>query len=347
MITKRYLLITVDTEEEFDWSRTPFPSSGGTVKNINELRQIQKVFAELNAKATYFVDFPVLKGRLARDILKEFYEKYGAEIGSHLHPWCTPPFEEQLNPPNTMATMLPTPLLKSKMEVLTESFIEAFGFRPLSYRAGRFSFDGVSAKIIDDLGYKIDSSITPFYDWSNYDGPDFFFAHLRPYFIDGEDLFCEDKNGKILEVPISAGFNRVPFKFWSKIYWSANHNPLRSLKLLGALHRTNLLKLISLSPESESLEDMKALVKNLCCEGIQVFNMMFHSSSLLPGGTSFSRTALQVSIFEKNLTEIVSWMVRELKFESILMSDLLRLNGGILDSALLSKEKEAHHGISI
>jgi hypothetical protein len=92
---------------------------------------------------------------------------------------------------------------------------------------------------------------------------------------------------------------------------------------------------------------MKALVKNLCCEGIQVFNMMFHSSSLLPGGNSYSRTGLQVSLLEKNLTEIVSWMVRELEFESILISDLLRLNGEVSNSALLSKEKEAHHGISI
>ncbi len=318
---KRYLIITIDTEEEFNWHRTFFPSEGGTVRNVSELGHLQKVFAQLDAKVTYFADFPVLKDETARNILKEFHGKYGAEIGTHLHPWCTPPFKEELNMVNTMANNLPAHLVRSKLEVLTELFIQVFGFSPLSYRAGRFGFDTMSAKIIGELGYKIDSSVTPFHDWSKSHGPNFFFAPFRPYFMGCDGIFSEDKGGKILEVPISVGFNRIPFNFWSKIYFFASKSKFRHLKLVGALYRSNLLKKITLEPELQSLGEMKTLIKNLCLENIQVFNMIFHSSSLVPGGNSIITTREQASSFEKRVIDIVSWIIREYKAESIRLSD--------------------------
>ncbi len=322
---KRYLIITIDTEEEFNWQRAFFPSEGGTVKNVNELRHLQKVFDELNAKVTYFADFPVLKDETARNILREFHGQYGAEIGTHLHPWCTPPFKEELNAVNTMANNLPAYLVRSKLEALTELFTQVFGFRPLSYRAGRFAFDRASAEIIGELGYKIDSSITPFYDWSRDSGPNFFFAPLRPYFIDNRGIFSENKNGQILEVPISTGFNRTPFRFWSEIYFFAKKSNLRYLRLVGALDRSRLLKRIILGPELQSLEEMKSLVRNLCREEFHVFNMIFHSSSLLAGGDSRIRTPQEVGAFKKRVIDIVSWMIQECEAEPICLSDYLSI----------------------
>lgn len=231
------------------------------------------------------------------------------------------PFEEELNSANAAANMLPAHLVRSKLEALTGLFIKVFGFSPLSYRAGRFGFDPPSAKIIGDLGYKIDSSVTPFYDWSKNDGPNFFYAPFRPYFIDSEDIFLEDRKGRILEVPISAGFNRVPFKFWSKIYWFARRSKLRHLKLVGVLDRSDLLKRIALAPEFQSLEEMKSLVKNLCHEKVQVFNIIFHSSSLIPGGNSIITTREQVSAFRKRVVDIVSWIIRECEADPIRLSD--------------------------
>jgi len=315
------LVITVDTEEEFNWRDIPFSRSKASVKNIKELRRIQKVFDDLNAKVTYFIDFPVLKDRFARQTLEEFYQQYGAELGTHLHPWCTPPFEEEASSKNTMVNMLPASLVKSKLKMLTDLFSESFGFRPLSYRAGRFAFDAVSAKIISELGYKIDSSITPFYDWSKSHGPNFFFAPYRPYFLGREDIFCEDKKGGIFEVPVSAGFNRVPFKIWAKIYWFARSKKLRKLKLVGALDRSHLLKRTTLAPEFHSVEEMKSLVRNLWREKVNVFNMIFHSSSFIPGGNSIVRTSEEASAFEKRVADIVSWIVRECGAEAIRLSD--------------------------
>lgn len=323
---KRYLIITIDTEEEFNWHRTPFPSEGGTVKNVHELRRLQRVFDRLNAKVTYFVDFPVLRNEVSRNILRKLYEQYGAEMGTHLHPWCTPPFEEELNIVNTMANNLPARLVRSKLEGLTELFIQVFGFRPLSYRAGRFAFDEASAKIIGELGYKIDSSITPFYDWSRDSGPNFFFAPLRPYFIDNRGIFSENKNGQILEVPISTGFNRTPFRFWSKIYFFAKKRHLRYLKMVGALDRSNLLKRIILGPELQSLEEMKSLVRSLCREEFHVFNMIFHSSSLIPGGNSIIKTVEEAGAFEKRVIDIVSWIIQECGAEPIRLSDYFSIN---------------------
>ena len=323
---KRYLIITIDTEEEFNWQRAFFPSEGGTVKNVNELRHLQKVFSELSAKVTYFADFPVLEDETARNILREFHGQYGAEIGTHLHPWCTPPFGEELNRVNTMANNLPADLVRSKLEALTELFIQVFGFRPCSYRAGRFAFDRTSAEIIGELGYHIDSSITPFYDWSRGSGPNFFFAPLRPYFIDDQGICSEKKNGKILEVPISTGFNRTPFRFWSKIYFFARKRHLRFLRMAGALDRSHLLKRIILGPELQSLEEMKSLVKGLCREEFQVFNMIFHSSSLLAGGDPTIRSPQEVGAFKKRVIDTVSWMIQECGAEPIRLSDYLPIH---------------------
>ncbi len=330
---KRYLIITVDTEEEFDWRRHPFSRDGGGVENVKELCHLQQALAELDAKVTYFVDYPVLRDETARDILNEFYQKYGAELGTHLHPWCTPPFKEELSRANTMANMLPEDLVRSKLETLTDSFVEAFGFRPFSYRAGRFGFDSTSARIIGELGYKIDTSVTPFSDWSKSFGPDFFFSPLRPYFIGGESVICENKRGDVLEVPISVGFNRVPFRFWSKIYWYGRHGKLKKLKLVGALDRSHLLKRITLDPELQSVQELKSLIKSLCCEEIQIFNMIFHSSSTMPRGNSLIRTVGDKAAFEKRIIYMVRWALEKLGMESITMSELLKLQ----ESAYLAK----------
>ncbi len=324
---KRYLLITIDTEEEFDWRGFPFSREGGTVRNIGALRHLQDALSRLGTRVTYFVDYPVLKDPAAASTLKEFHEEDGAEMGSHLHPWCTPPFEEALSRANTMANRLPGKLVKCKLEELTNSFVKVFGFPPLCYRAGRFGFDGVSGKIIAELGYTVDSSVTPFYDWSKNDGPNFYFAPLRPFWMRPEDLSGKNGKGGVLEVPVSAGFNRIPFHIWSKLYWFARHRRFRRLRLVGALDRSKLLRRFSLGPEIQNVEEMKRLVKNLCREKIEVFNMLFHSSSLLPGGNSLVRTPEEARAFEKRVTDIVSWMVQERNFQSITVSDVGRIPG--------------------
>jgi hypothetical protein len=56
------------------------------------------------------------------------------------------------------------------MENLHKAFVARFGVTPVSFRAGRWAFGPAVARSIQDLGYRVDSSVIPLVDWSVYEG---------------------------------------------------------------------------------------------------------------------------------------------------------------------------------
>lgn len=317
---KACLILTVDTEEEFCWGR--FRRAGESVGNIERLWDLQRTVNQLGARTTYFVDYPVLKGNTSRRIVRDIRDRFDVEMGVHLHPWCTPPFEEELSAMNSMTNMIASDLVRRKMESVMDAFFSVFGSEPTSYRAGRYGFSSESAKIISDLGFQIDSSVTPLYDWSKDFGPDYSHAPFGPYKIDTEDILKEANDGTLLEVPISCGFNRVPLVYWRKVYCFLSKDRIRNYKLIGLLNRTGVLKRIMLAPELHSVSEMKALVSSHISESINVLNMIFHSSSLIPGGNLIVKTLEDVNQFKSRLTGMIKWIIDEKNARPILISEL-------------------------
>ena len=84
-------VITIDTEEEWLWM-DDFPQDNFSVKNVNALPEFNTFVRGLGVKPTYFVDYAVAANAKASHILKDIYSQGGVEIGSHLHPWCNPPY---------------------------------------------------------------------------------------------------------------------------------------------------------------------------------------------------------------------------------------------------------------
>ena len=99
-----------------------------------------------------------------------------AEVGAHLHPWTTPPFggEPGLarnDAAHTYPCHLDEPLLAAKLRALTTAQIrDAFGAAPTSFRAGRFGLDATGARLLAELGYVVDSSVTPYVSWAGNPG---------------------------------------------------------------------------------------------------------------------------------------------------------------------------------
>ena len=94
--------IMVDTEEEFDWN-APFSRDNRSTRAMVALPAAHRRFAERKIGITYLVDHPVVTSRAAVETLAELLRDGRSAIGAQLHPWVTPPFEEEVNDYNSFA----------------------------------------------------------------------------------------------------------------------------------------------------------------------------------------------------------------------------------------------------
>jgi hypothetical protein len=298
------LVILIDTEED-NWA----PTRGGlTVENIRRLPAFHGFLRSLGVKPTYFVNHAVCSVEWAADILREIDAGGGVEMGSHLHPWNTPPFDEPLTPRNTMTRNLSPSLQALKLETLTARHSETFGSAPLCYRTGRFGMDAALVPALIRLGYLVDSSVTPWFSWQSYDdGPDHRGAPNSAYRVGPEStsLSQPDPRGPLIELPVSVGFSRNPFEAWDVFHRVVHSRYLRPLRLGGLAVRAKLVQRIVLTPEMGTVQDLLVLSRRLIEQGVEHLHMFLHSSSLEPGLTPFARTADRVNAITRIIADYV------------------------------------------
>ena len=144
-----YLLVVVDTEEEFDWAE-PHNSAATGVQNIAEQYRAHQLFDRYEIRPTYVVDYPVASKPEGYQPLRQLQDDGKCQIGAHLHPWVSPPFEEDVCNFNSYPGNLPTQLEQEKLARLAALIKENFGALPNSYKAGRYGVGPNSAKILAD-----------------------------------------------------------------------------------------------------------------------------------------------------------------------------------------------------
>jgi hypothetical protein len=293
------LLVTVDTEEEGLWGGE-FRRSGNTVDNVRGVERFQELCDEFEVRPTYLVDTPVVESDEAVRRLKSILDRNGCEIGAHLHPWCAPPYEEEVSPRNSFTCNLPESLQRAKLSRLTLDIEERFGVRPTSFRAGRYGLDIVGAKILLELGYLVDSSVISFMDYTGEGGPSFVDAPFAPYFVGDESLIREG-TGPLLEVPVSVGYSRGDFQRAHRWRELAASRPLRSLRLVGVLDRLDLVRRIKFSPEQADASRMNRLIEAFAGHQAPCVVMLLHSSSLAPGYSPYVRDERQLERLYVNL----------------------------------------------
>ncbi|HEY5122967.1 MAG TPA: deacetylase, partial [Ignavibacteria bacterium] len=164
-------IITIDTEGDNQWDH----GRELTVENIRFVPRFQDLCNKYLIKPTYLVTSEVCKDNFAKEIFTDYLLTDKAEIGTHLHSWTTPPFKEKdgyryndLN--HAFATELPEDLLTEKIKNITNQIETSFGKRPLSFRSGRFGFNGKVARILINNLYLVDSSVTPYINWLGCEG---------------------------------------------------------------------------------------------------------------------------------------------------------------------------------
>lgn len=95
----------------------------------------------------------------ARDVLK----RGQGEIGMHLHAWNSPPLVPLTDDDSEhlpYLTEYPEQLMREKIRVLTQALEDTFGVKMLTHRAGRWSINATYVRILLDLGYVVDCSVT-------------------------------------------------------------------------------------------------------------------------------------------------------------------------------------------
>ncbi|HET9387219.1 MAG TPA: hypothetical protein VFO67_18940 [Gemmatimonadales bacterium] len=283
-------IVSIDTEED-NWYRS---RQKVTVANIAELRRQARFFDRLGIRPTYFTTYQVARDARAADVIRDV--SGGAEIGAHLHPWNTPPLTEAFTPRNSMLKNLPAALQELKLRALTDTLEQAFGTRPRGFRAGRYGLGQGTVGVLLRCGYTVDSSVTPFVTWKAFDdGPSFDGAPVDIYRLAPDrDVTLPVENGALTEVPLSCGFSRGPFAMWGRVRRALDTAVLRRLRLVGLAARTGLCKRIILSPEMASDTDMLTLSRRLLERGVGHLHLSWHSPSLQPGLSPFTRTTADV-----------------------------------------------------
>ena len=286
------LIVSIDTEED-NWYRS---RQRVTVENIGELPRQARMFNRLGIRPTYFTTHQVARDARAADMVREVAGESRGEIGAHLHPWNTPPLTEAFAPRNSMLKNLPPDLQEAKLQTLTATLEAAFGARPRAFRAGRYGIGGATVGALVRCGYRVDSSVTPFISWERFDdGPSFVGAPLDVYRLTPErDVTEPAVNGELIEVPLSCGFSRGPFTVWGRVRRALDANAIRRLRLVGLAARTGLCKRIVLSPELASVDDMVTLSRRLLENNVRHLHLSWHSPSLKPGLSPFTRTTADV-----------------------------------------------------
>src|SRR3546814_2522820 len=102
-------------------------------------------FADRGVPVAYLVDHPIATSARAVDILRGILEDGTAAIGTQLHPWVNPPFDEAPTRANSYPGNMPRAIDAAKLDVLTDAIVAAFGVRPRPYRAGRYGLDPATA----------------------------------------------------------------------------------------------------------------------------------------------------------------------------------------------------------
>jgi hypothetical protein len=284
-----YFTITIDTEED-NWGE--YDCRSYSVENIGRLPRLQERLAARGVRPTYLISYPVATNPTAVAIIKRFHESGQCEIGSHPHPWNTPPVEEERTPFNSFICHLPADLQYRKLKTLHDAIVQNFGIVPTTYRSGRWGFNHEVAAHLMRLGYTVDTSISAGLDWRAYGGPDYSAISSEPFTFrahraDGGDC-------ALLEVPATTDYVQGAPAIARSAH-RAIHGALPfGNRVLGALARLGVVNLVCVSPELADLSQMVRLTQALQRRNASVVNMFLHSPSLLEGCSPFARTPSDV-----------------------------------------------------
>lgn len=289
------IYITIDTEMDSDlhWVKHYPPSYASVIKGIPRI--LRPIWDRYDAHPIYFVSPEILYNEGCVRVLRREIQK-GAVVGAHLHP-------EYIGPDSIWgAGMEKVPaqfpcygyadaVEKEKLKNLTDLIEQKLGVKPEWYRAARFGADTATIRILRELGYRYDSSVTPNINWSSKGGPDHRCARLERYRISNRNIYDkaegqEDDSG-ICELPVTIFGKRFG--------------------ILGKFLPENWLLYRWLRPSHMTYFELKQVVFEMEKTGLREGVMMFHSMEVMIGKTPYVRTRWMQRYYLWRLEKILAY----------------------------------------
>ena len=212
----RRFVVFVDTEEEFDWA-APFSRAARSVSAIAALPEMHRRFVDRGVHPYYLCDYPVVADPRAAATLRGLVADGRSGIGAQLHPWVNPPHAEEPSAHLSFGGNLPPELEAQKLDRLTATIAEVFGRAPLAFRAGRYGLGPRTLGLLAERGYRLDTSVRSFHDYSAQGGPD--------YRAIGPDAFRVSQAPGLIELPLTTIFTGLLRRVGAPVHRAATRLP--------------------------------------------------------------------------------------------------------------------------
>lgn len=321
-----YLVVSIDTEcdKGSRWQiRHPL-----TFEAVNEgiPYRLTPLFNTYGVIPTYLLSPEVIQDKESVTTLTSLEN---CELGAHLHGEFIPP-EEDFETRRT-----DTPQLRYAEEVefqklanLTQLFEERFGYYPKSFRAGRFGLSRHTLRFLVELGYFVDSSVTPFWSHS-FDGAanrNYWGAPTAPYYPSKDD---PGRAGdlSLLEVPVTI-HNSLLVR-WPRWILRRMSNRTRWHKRLFArlgkqIPRTTWLRPQRSTPE-ELIATADAVIAGVPSNKPVILNMMYHNVEIVPGASPYAQTDKEVQYILESQALLFEHLYRAYNTRSVGLSEVYDL----------------------
>jgi hypothetical protein len=290
-----YLSVTIDTECDKGpgWlCRKPL-SFDGVLRGLPLV--LEPLFRWARAKGSYLLSPEVLRDVRCAELLHGID---GADFGTHLHGEFAESSEHIPDATNEFQRDYSPDVERSKLTLLTQLFRDRFDRAPETFRAGRFGIGPASVGILQDLGYRVESSVTPHMRWDSAGAPGLSFvgAPTQPYHPDPANA-AREGTSTLWEVPVTI---RPRFE----------HGALRNLPRAVARHiEPRWLRPTKMSGASlvELAKDEIAGSRAARPKRPVFLTCMFHNVEITPGTSPYAQSEAQAANIIKNLAGLLTF----------------------------------------
>ena len=300
-MTKPAFLITIDTEGDNLWRNHRHI----TTENARFLPRFQQLCEKYSFKPTWLTNYEMATDPVYIAFARDVLARQQGEIGMHLHAWHSPPTLPLTDDDWRYQPYLiefPEPVLRDKVTYMTRLLEETFQTKMVSHRAGRWAFDARYARILTELGYRVDCSVTPGVDWrtapgapQGTGGTDYRHFPREAYFLDEKDISRPGNSG-LLEVPMTIHPKHPPLLNALK----QGYDRLRGKRRNPSMNW--------LRPGRNNLALMKRAVEQSLQQGADYVEFMLHSSEFMPDGSPTFKNEADIEQLYQHLDALFAWL---------------------------------------
>ncbi len=293
------LVVTIDTEG--DKSRSGHAARPPVFRGVTEGidQWLRPLFEDFGIRPTYLLSSAVLADEAALQVLAR---QPDAELGTHLHGEradAAPGAQEIAATAGADSAADAASPGAIRLRAMTARFAQVFGRAPQAFRAGRFGIGDHGGRLLQALGYGVDSSVSPQLAGAMRRATDN--QHLSagdlsyPYTIAGDGSLLQSGSTDLLELPVTGVSDPDSGQpLWLRPWFSDGDRLCRIVDLIRA------------EPARDGVH--RPLV------------MRFHNMELIPGNAPYPESMIEVDLYLHWLRQLFV-LTRSLGIQSVTMSE--------------------------